>query len=164
MTAEGDKSEAAGALELDDLQRAVLLPQVEAFIDATPESAGHDTYVALRESVARGTVGADLLARLGVIVEVALASGRVRKLFGPAAEHSLTSLFQKTPRGQEIASAIAAVNAALAKLRGGAVESATVSLRAPGAYALTLRTAGCQLVLRFEQAGVRVESIEVDLG
>ena len=33
----------------------------------------------------------------------------------------------------------------------------------PGAYALTLRTAELQMVLRFEPAGVRIESLDLDL-
>ncbi|MGH7865525.1 MAG: hypothetical protein ACREQB_11065 [Candidatus Binataceae bacterium] len=163
MAAEGDTPRADAPVKLDDLQKSVLLPQIQAFIDATSDREARETYRALLAAVDAMEVAPDLQARLGAIVEIALASGRVRKLFGPAAEQSLTSLFQGTPRGREIAAAIAAVNAALHKLNGQALDSATVSLRAPGAYALTLKTAACQLVIRFEQSGIRMESVEVDL-
>jgi hypothetical protein len=163
MASEDDKPRADAPVKLDELQKSVLLPQIQAFIDATSDRPARETYQALRAAVELMEVAPDHQARLGAIVEIALASGRVRKLFGPAAEQSLTSLFQSTPRGREIAAAIAAVNAALRKLAGQALENATVSLRAPGAYALTLKTSACQLVIRFEQAGLRVESVEVDL-
>jgi hypothetical protein len=109
-------------------------------------------------------VPADLQLRLGAIVEVALTSGRVRRLFGPGAELSLNALFMKTPRGREVAQSLAELNKALATLKGQTVEQITSTQRSPGAYALTLKTSGCQIVIRFEQAGVRVESLDVDLG
>ena len=56
------------------------------------------------------------------------------------------------------------LNKALATLKGQTVEQVIASQRSPGAYALTLKTSGCQVVIRFEQAGVRVESLEIDLG
>jgi hypothetical protein len=151
-------------LKLDTLQRDVLLPQIEAFIDATQDPEAREVYSRLRAAVDAMEVAPELQARLGAIVEIALGSGRVRRLFGPGAELSLSSLFQKTPRGREIGESIRALNAALEKLKGQPLEDASATLRAPGAYALTLKTGGCQLVVRFEQSGVRVESMEVNLG
>jgi len=82
----------------------------------------------------------------------------------PGAELSLNALFMKTPRGREVAQSLAELNKALATLKGQTVEQITSTQRSPGAYALTLKTSGCQIVIRFEQAGVRVETLEVDLG
>jgi len=65
------------------------------------------------------------------------------------------------PRGREIAASVAAINAALKPLEGQTIESLSVIARAPGAYALTIKTSQCELVLRFEPAGVRLESLEV---
>ncbi len=153
-----------GPLTLDTLQRDILLPQIQAFIDATADPVARETYLTLKAAVeAMEVAPADLRARLGAIVEVALQSGRIRRLFGPGAELSLNALFQKTPRGRAIAGSLRELNRALAKLKGGTVEEVTAALRAPGAYALTLKTSGCQLVIRFEPAGVRVESAEVAL-
>ena len=123
-----------------------------------------EVYLALKAAIDTLDVPANLQARLGAIVEVALTSGRVRRLFGPGAELSLNSLFMKTPRGREVAASLAELNKALASLKGRTVEQITSTQRSPGAYALTLKTSGCQIVIRFEQAGVRVESLEVDLG
>lgn len=151
------------ALKLDSLQRDVLVPQIQAFLDATQDPSAREVYTSLLESVRAMEVAPDLQPRLGAIVEVALSSGRIRKLFGPGAELSMVSLFQKTPRGIEIADSIRSVNAALAKLKDQPLEQATATLRAPGAYALTLKTAGVELILRFEPTGVRIESVDVNL-
>jgi hypothetical protein len=153
----------ADALALDQLQRDVLLPQIQAFVEASADPAAREVYGALKDAVERGEVPADLQARLGAIVEIALSSGRVRKLFGPAAELALNALYQKTPRGRELAQSIREVNAALARLAGQHVEEIAASLKSPGSYTLTLKTSGYQVVVRFEQAGIRVESIEVAL-
>ncbi|MGH7779243.1 MAG: hypothetical protein ACREQR_05400 [Candidatus Binataceae bacterium] len=165
MTPSGDASAPGdGPLALDALQRDILLPQIQAFIDATADAAAREVYLTLKAAVeAMEVASADLQARLGAIVEMAVQSGRIRRLFGPGAELSLNALFQKTPRGREIAGSLRELNRALAKLKGDTVEELTAALRAPGAYALTLKTSSCQLVIRFEPAGVRVESAEVAL-
>ncbi|HVA80115.1 MAG TPA: hypothetical protein VNF29_04265 [Candidatus Binataceae bacterium] len=165
MAQSADPPAAAEPLKLDALQRDILLPQIQAFIDATPDPAAREVYVNLKAAAdAMEVAPPDLQARLGAIVEVALQSGRIRRLFGPGAELAINALFAKTPRGREITGSIRELNAALARLNGDTVEEVTATLRAPGAYALTLKTSGCQLVIRFEPAGVRVESAEVALG
>jgi hypothetical protein len=152
------------SITLDSLQHDILIPQIQAFLDATNEPEAREVYLALKTAIDTLEVPANLQARLGAIVEVALTSGRVRRLFGPGAELSLNSLFMKTPRGREVAASLAELNKALASLKGQTIEQITSTQRSPGAYALTLKTSGCQIVIRFEQAGVRVESLEVDLG
>ena len=56
---------------------------------------------------------------------------------------------------------LAALNGALNSLAGQPIENVTAVARAPGAYAITIKTAQCQMVIAFEAAGVRVESLEV---
>ena len=159
-----DDTPAGESIPLDSLQHDILVPQIQAFLDATADPEAREVYLALKSAIDTLEVPANLQARLGAIVEVALTSGRVRRLFGPGAELSLNALFMKTPRGREVASSLAELNKALASLKSQTVEQITATQRSPGAYALTLKTSGCQLVIRFEQAGVRVESLEVDLG
>jgi len=161
--ASDDQPKPGESLTLDSLQRDVLVPQIQAFLDATNDPQARDVYLSLKTAIESLEVPGDLQLRLGAIVEVALTSGRVRRLFGPGAELSLNALFLKTPRGREVAQSLAELNKALATLKGQTVEQITSTQRSPGAYALTLKTSGCQIVIRFEQAGVRVESLEVDL-
>jgi hypothetical protein len=151
-------------LRLDRLQHDILAPQLESFLAAATDAAARAPYVALREALETLEIPPELAARLGAIAEVLLTSGRVRSLYGPGAELSLWSLFQKTPRGREVANSLAAANAAFGRLTGQAIESITATARAPGAYALTIKTAEVQLVVRFEPAGIRLENIEVGAG
>jgi hypothetical protein len=158
-----DQPKPGESITLDALQRDVLIPQIQAFLDATTDPQAREVYQTLMTSIESQEVPSDLQPRLGAIVEVALTSGRVRRLFGPGAELSLNSLFQKTPRGREVAKSLSELNKALASLKGQTVEQITSTQRSPGAYSLTLKTNNCQIVISFEQAGVRVESLEVDL-
>ncbi len=152
-----------GALKLDSLQRDLLVTQIQAFLDATTDPAARDLYSRLREAVEHQEVPTELAGRLGTIIEVALSSGRVRRLFGPGAELSLTALFKSTPRGKELGEAIDSLNAALKQLKGQTVEEVSATLRAPGVYALTIKTSGYQLTLKFAPDEIRVESVEVEV-
>ena len=118
----------------------------------------------MRAAIEALEVPGELLERLGAIAEVLLTSGRVRNAYGPGAELALWALYQKTPRGRGVGNSVAAMNATLKRLEGQALEFISAAARGPGAYALTLKTAECQLVLRFEPAGVRIESVEVGEG
>src|SRR5579863_766412 len=124
-------------LRLDRLHRDVLAPQLDAFIAAAPDAAARAPYEVLRAALDTLEVPPELTARLGAIAELAITSGRVRNAYGPGAELALWVLFQKTPRGREIAASVAALNAALRTLEGQTVEGITAIARAPGAYALT---------------------------
>lgn len=147
-------------LRIDRLQRDILVPQLESFL-AAAQGDTRAAYVALREALDRLEVSQQLGGRLGAIVEVLLTSGRVRSLYGPGAELSLWSLFQKTPRGREIVASVDGANAAFKRLAGQPIESISAVARGPAAYALTIRTTELQVVVRFEPAGVRFENVEV---
>jgi hypothetical protein len=151
-------------LKLDRLQRDILVPQLESFLAAAPDKEARAPYLALREALDALAIPAELAGRLGAVAEILLTSGRVRNLYGPGAELSLWSLFQKTPRGREVASSLEAANAAFKRLTGQAIESISAIARGPAAYALTIKTAELQLVVRFEPAGIRVENVEVGGG
>lgn len=147
-------------IKLDRLQRDVLVLQLDAFIEAARDPASRVQYLALRDAIDASEVPDEMAARLGAITEVAITSGRVRAAHGPGAELALWALYQKTPRGRESAASIEALNRALGQLQGQALEHINAVARSPGAYSLTIRTAECQLMIRFEPAGIRVESVE----
>jgi hypothetical protein len=147
-------------IKLDRLQRDALAPHLDAFLAATPDSPSRESFAALRAAIDSLEVPEELATRLSAITELALTSGRARSAHGPGAELALWSLFLKTPKGREMAASVEALNRALTQLQGQTIEHAGAVGRGPGAYALTLKTAGCQLVIRFEPAGIRVESVE----
>jgi len=148
------------SIKLDRLQRDALLPQIDAFLAATSDPSARAAYSGLREAVEQLEVPEELGARLGAITEIAITSGRVRAAHGPGAELALWSLYQKTPKGKAIAASLTALNRALAELEGQPLEHAAAVARGPGGYALTLKTAECQLTIRFEPDGIRVENAE----
>jgi hypothetical protein len=151
-------------LRLDLLQHDILVPQLESFLAAAPDAEARAPYLALRQALDALAVPPELAERLGAMAEVLLTSGRVRNLYGPGAELSLWSLFQKTPRGREVAASLEAANAAFKRLIGQAIDGISVIARGPAAYALTIKTAEVQLVVRFEPAGIRLENVEVGDG
>jgi hypothetical protein len=151
-------------IQIDELQRDILMPQLESFLAAAPDAQARGPYLALRQALDTLTVPSELAGRLGAIAEVLLTSGRVRNLYGPGAELSLWSLFQKTPRGREVAISVDAANAAFKRLNGQVIDGMGAIARGPGAYALTIKTAEVQLVVRFEPAGIRIENVEVGGG
>src|ERR1700692_1379905 len=110
-----------GPLRLDRLHSAVLAPHLDAFIAAAPDATARAPYEVLRAALDTLEVPPELTARLGAIAELAITSGRVRNAYGPGAELALWALFQRTPRGREIAESVAALNAALKTLAGQAV-------------------------------------------
>ncbi len=147
-------------VKLDELQRDLLLPQIDAFLAAAPDSEARVPYATLRAAITELEVPDDLADRLGSITEVLLSSGRIRSAHGPGSELALWALFQKTPRGRDLTASVEGVNAALRQLTGQSIAFAGAVARAPGAYALTLRTSELQMVIRFEPAGIRIESVE----
>jgi len=154
-----DAAKSDEPLKLDRLHRDILAPQLDVFIAAAPDATARAPYEALRAALDTLEIPSELAARLGAIAELAITSGRVREAYGPGAELALWALYQETPRGREIAESVAALNAAMKPLAGQAIEGVTAISRAPGAYALTIKTDQCQMVIRFEPAGVRIESL-----
>jgi len=161
---ETDAAPEGETLKLDALQRDVLSAQIRDFLAATPESAGREPFVALKDAVETMEVPAALAPRLDAIVELVLSSGRARRIYGPAADLSMAALFQKTSRGKAIAGSLHELNAALKKLKGQPLEEISASLRKPGVYALTINAGGYRIAIRFAPEGASVESVELNLG
>jgi hypothetical protein len=161
MTTANSSGTNGDSLKIDRLHRDILAPQLDAFIAAAPDAAARAPYEVLRDAIDKLEVPAELATRLGAIAELAITSGRVRNAYGPGAELALWALFQKTPRGREMAASVASLNLALKPLVGQTIESLSALARGPGAYALTIKTGQCELVLRFESTGVRLESLDI---
>lgn len=152
---------AEGVLALDALQRAALAAPVAAFAEAARDPAARAAWAELAAAVEATEVPGELAGRLGAVVEAILAGGRVRREHGPGAELALRALYLKTPRGRAAARAVDALNAALAELAGRPLAAASVAMRGPGVFALTLESGSARLVIRFAPDGAQAESIEV---
>lgn len=161
--AEGAQDQ-TGPIALDELQRDVLLGLVGEFQAAAGDERAREAWSRFRDDVLRMEVAAESAERLGRILEAALSSGRVGRTLGRAAELSLVSLYKRTPQAQRTESSLAALNSALAQLKGQNVVQISASLRAPGVYELAIATDGCKLMTRLGPEGAAVKSVEVPIG
>ena len=157
---EPQRAAPAETLKLDQLQRDLLFSLIGDFVVAAPQSAGREAYVALEAAVAKMEVPPELVPSIGAIAEVALSTGRLRSMFGPAAELALSALFRKTPRGEAIVGSMHELNRALAKFTGQPLGEISAAFRKPGVYALTISSGEYRIVVRFDHDGAAIESVE----
>lgn len=118
-----------------------------------PSVEGRARYEQLAAAAASGIVADDLVPALESLLDLALTQR-------PLAQPVLSGVFERTPRGKELAAATREVNGALRSLKGQRLE--TMRLTAgPGRYSLTLETERVRLHLVLDQAGPRVETAEM---
>lgn len=114
-----------------------------------------DLVAALDEGEVAGPE-ADALAEL---IELGLASGRIRSLYGPGGEQAALTLFRRLPPGRDLAESAKELNEALCALEGRTIEGLTVSAVGPGEYGVTIATDQVEFVLRLGRAGARLATI-----
>lgn len=152
-------------LHLETLQQEVLLQEVRIIVprvSGNPESSSR--YVALLNEIERGEITDAYSDTLAGILEILLESGRARHLYGPPGEHTLTALFQRTPRGAALVQQSQAVTRSLAGLEGQTLSNLSVRSSGPGAWAFTLQTDRCELTIQIDRRGLQVKSLDMDLG
>ncbi|HLI81929.1 MAG TPA: hypothetical protein VKV03_18200 [Candidatus Binataceae bacterium] len=151
-------------IKLDSIQREVLLGEITNMLAAPLSSEARAPYQRLRKCVEDSLdIPPELSPHLSIVIESSILSGNAKR-FGAGVQQSMVALYQKTMRGKSIAESIDAINAALEKLKGHAIEQVSTTLRAPGSYALTFKTDQLQMVIVFDRAGLSIESLEVNLG
>ena len=154
----------SGAVKIDSTQREVILAEIKHMLAAPLSPDARAPYEQLRQCVEENLdLPAELNPYLSIVIESSIITGNAKR-YGAGVQQSMVALFQKTLRGKAIADSIDAINAALAKVKGHVIEQITTTLRAPGSYALTLKTDQLQMVIVFDRAGLSIESLEVNLG
>jgi|SRR5215475_1471191 len=151
-------------VSLDELQQEILGQEILTFLNGVSDPETHARYTGLLHEVEDGEVGEESAAALEGMLTIILESGRARKLYGPAGENTLTALFQKTPRGSALVQQATEMNRALKGLEGQKLSGIAFRSTGPGAWGLTLQTDRGELTLRIDRQGIRVNSLEVDLG
>ena len=99
---------------------------------------------------------ADALAEL---LELGLATGRLRARYGPEGEQAALALFRRLPLGRELAQSARDLNEALGALEGRTIDKVTVNAVGPGEYGVTISTDEYEIVLRLGRAGARLATI-----
>jgi hypothetical protein len=158
-----DERAEARTLELDDLEAALIAPQVAKMAGAAADSASRNRYEELAATIADRHLPPEHQGTVAALLELLINSGRLRNQNGPTAEAVARGLYRRTAPGKAAAASAAALGTALAKLKDQRIENISVSLRGPGAYALSLATTDFQLVIRIDPSGCAIESLEVNL-
>jgi hypothetical protein len=158
-----ERSNAEG-ITLDSIQREALLGEIKNMLARPLSPDARTPYERLQKCIDdRGEIPAELNLCLGMMIESSIITGNAKR-FGAGVQQSMVALFQKLPNGKAIADSINAINSALEKVKGHAIEQVSTTLRAPGSYALTLKTDQLMMVIIFDRSGLSIESLEVNLG
>jgi hypothetical protein len=147
-------------IALRDEEQELLALEVGAILPALT-GAKRERYEALAAAVDEGTVPDDVAPVLEAVLELALQTGRARRLYRAEGERLLTAVFRRTPRGRELASELDTINKALRVVAGETLDSATVRMRTLGHFTITLSSPAATLTLAVRPDGVAVESVAV---
>lgn len=150
-------------MKISATEQELLVPEIMAFSRALRDPGARAPYDALRAEVEEGEVDDDLLPHLGNVLEIGLQSGRLRRFYGADGEQALSRLFHRTPVGSGLAEVARTVTEALRALQGQVIEEVKVSALGPGTYGITLDTDQCQITMRMDRSGVRVENVAIGI-
>ena len=145
------------------VEQELLLPEIRTFAAALHDPAARSRYHELHDSVEDGEVDGELLGHLANVLEVGLQSGRLRRFYGADGEQALARIFQRTPAGKSLADSAKSVTEALTALEGQSIADIRISAVGPGSYGLTIDTDRCQISLRLDRSGVRVENLALGI-
>jgi hypothetical protein len=115
----------------------------------------------LAAAVQDGELGDDEAVSLEELLEVGLASGRIRGLYGPEGEQAALATYRRLPGGRALAESATEVSAALSSLAGRTLDDVKVQAAGPGSYLVTLAVEGLELSVRLDRAGARVHTVGV---
>jgi hypothetical protein len=110
-------------------------------------------------AVEGGEVDGDDADALAELLELGLATGRVRALYGPEGEQAALALFRRLPLGRELTGSARDLNQALGALEGRTIDRISVNAVGPGEYGVTISTEDYEVVLRLGRAGARLATI-----
>jgi hypothetical protein len=161
LTADHDELELN--MKINATEQELLIPEITLFAAALHDPTARARYEELRAAVEEGEVEDELAGHLGNVLEVGLQSGRLRRFYGADGEQALARLFQRTPAGAALTEEAKAVTQALTALQGQSLEDIRVSALGPGSYGLMIDTDRCQVNIRLDRSGVRVENVAVGI-
>lgn len=145
-------------IDLDDDEVELVALELEPLLGALTGSR-REAHLLLRETVDEEHVPPELTPVLGAVVELALQTGRARRLYTAEGEKVLTALYRRTPQGRSAAAHVTELNDALHVLTGETVEGVSVRMRSAGHATITMVTHGATVTLSARADGVRLESL-----
>ena len=148
------------AIDLREEERELVAQELRPLLAAL-SGTKRERYAALAAGVDAGVVGEDAVPVLESLLEIALPTGRARRLYRAEGERILTGLFRRTPRGRELAADLDGINQALRVMAGETLDGVTVRMRTLGHFTITLSAPGTTMTLAVRPDGVAVESVAV---
>jgi hypothetical protein len=139
----------------------VALGEAQAVLAYVHDGERRGRLADLVAAVQDGELDDDEAQALEELLELGLASGRIRGVYGPEGEQAALKTFRRLPAGRALAESADEVTAALAALEGKVLEQVKVQSTGPGAYLVTLAVDGLELSVRLDRAGARVHSVGV---
>ena len=139
----------------------VALGEAQAVLALVQDEVRRGKLADLVAAVEDGELGDDEAQALEELIELGLATGRIRSVYGPEGEQAALKTFRRLPGGRELADGARDVTDALSSLEGKTLERVSVQSAGPGAYVLTLGVEGRELTVKLDRAGVRIHSIGV---
>jgi hypothetical protein len=149
------------AVRLSEEAREVALAEAQAVLAMVHDETRRDRLAALVADVDEGEVDGESADALEELLELGLATGRLRALYGPGGEQAALLTFRKLPRGTELAAGAREVTEALQALEGKRIDSVSLSNVGPGAYMLSLGADGLDLSIRVDRQGARIHSVGI---
>jgi hypothetical protein len=149
------------AVRLSEEAREVALAEAQAVLAMVHDETRRDRLASLVADVNEGEVDGASADALEELLELGLATGRLRALYGPGGEQAALLAFSKLPRGAELAAGAREVTEALQALEGKRIDSVSLSNVGPGAYVLSLGADGLDLSIRVDRQGARIHSVGI---
>ena len=139
----------------------VALGEAQAVLALVREPGRRARLASLVAAAGEGELEDEDAAALEELLELGLASGRVRGLYGPEGEQAALKAWRRLPAGRALADGADEVSEALAALEGKTLERVRVQAAGPGSYLVTLAVEGLELSVRLDRAGARVHAVGV---
>jgi hypothetical protein len=139
----------------------VALGEAQAVLALVHDGERRGRLADLVAAVQDGELGDDEAQALEELIELGLASGRIRSVYGPEGEQAALKTYRRLPGGRALSDSADEVTEALSSLEGKQLEHVKVQSTGPGSFLVTLGVEGLELSVRLDRAGARVHSVGV---
>lgn len=140
---------------------AVALGEAQAVLALVHDPERRGRLADLVAAVSEGELHDEEAQALEELLELGLASGRIRGLYGPEGEQAALKTYRRLPGGRALADCAAEVSEALSALEGRTLERVRISSGGPGSHLVTLAAGGLELSVRLDRAGARIHAVGV---
>lgn len=137
----------------------IVLAELAPVAAAATDPSRRAAFATVRAAAERGELDDASTSTLDPLLELALQTGRIRAIHGPAGEQAALRLYRRLPSGQAIRQTAEEVTAALSALEGRELDKVSLSALGPSTYSVTLSASGVELTIRLDRQGARIASV-----